>query len=726
MSFRAKLLIFFTLAVVVAVGLVAWAVSYLMRDAFERVNNQRTDALVAQFQREFARRAEEVTRRVEGIASADETLHMAVSLSGAAPDYSSHLDDAAGLASSHQLDFLELIAADGTIISSAQWPARFGYKEDWVTGPAAPTDWVEQGAFLKREDLADGEALALMAVRVVQVGDHRLYIVGGRRLDREFLASLVLPEGMRALLYQKSGPSPSQMPEQGQVQAPIPTPGQISSPTPSQIPGQTPSQVSAQPQGQTPGQVPGQVPSQISSQTPGQPPNQVAGNNPEIPRGTPPVANQPNNAGPPANKGLANGQLVDATGPFPWADKLAPLISREERGLVESSVQVNWTSDPASAEIFHVIPLTGLNKEVLGMFLVGSSIREQVELEKRIHAVALAVAAAGILLGVALSGWTAARVTKPVEQLAAASRQVAAGDWNVRVEARSQDELGQLARAFNQMTQQLTEQRDRLVQTERVAAWRELARRLAHELKNPLFPLQITVENLLRAREVDPAQFDEVFRESSQTLLAELANMKTIIGRFSDFAKMPAPQLQSVNINEVVQGALKVFAAQLNAPGKPPISTLIELDETLGPIQADPDLLHRAVQNLILNVLDVMPAGGTLLLRTEAAPSAAGVLSSDVAPGFSPARAARKGGATFKSGQSRGGVRITISDTGKGLTKEECERLFTPYYTTKQHGTTLGLAIVQSVVSDHGGRISVESEPEHGTTFRIDLPEHPA
>ena len=156
----------------------------------------------------------------------------------------------------------------------------------------------------------------------------------------------------------------------------------------------------------------------------------------------------------------------------------------------------------------------------------------------------------------ALSGWTAARVTQPVEQLAAASRQVAAGNWNVRVEARSKDEFGELARAFNQMTQQLIEQRDRLVQSERVAAWRELARRLAHELKNPLFPLQITVENLLRAREVDPAEFDEVFRESSQTLLAELANMKTIIGRFSDFAKMPAPQLQAVNINEVVSGAL--------------------------------------------------------------------------------------------------------------------------------------------------------------------------
>jgi two-component system NtrC family sensor kinase len=118
----------------------------------------------------------------------------------------------------------------------------------------------------------------------------------------------------------------------------------------------------------------------------------------------------------------------------------------------------------------------------------------------------------------------------------------------------------------------------------------------------------------------------------------------------------------------------------------------MNLDDTLKPIQADPDLLHRAVQNLILNALDAMPAGGTLTVRTQAA---------------------------------AGGVRVKISDTGKGLTKEECERLFTPYYTTKQHGTGLGLAIVQSVVSDHGGRISVESEPERGTTFRIDLPAQP-
>ena len=176
MSFRAKLLAAFTLTVVLSVGLVAWAVSVLLRDAFERLNDQRTDALVAQFQREFQRRADDVNRRVDGIADADETLRLAVSLSGEAPNVSSHVDDAAGLAASHQLDFLELIAGDGTIISSAQWSARFGYKEEWVTAPA---DWVVQGAFLKREDLADGVALALMSVRVVRAGEASLSLLAG-------------------------------------------------------------------------------------------------------------------------------------------------------------------------------------------------------------------------------------------------------------------------------------------------------------------------------------------------------------------------------------------------------------------------------------------------------------------------------------------------------------------------------------------------------------------
>src|SRR5437879_13326303 len=112
------------------------------------------------------------------------------------------------------------------------------------------------------------------------------------------------------------------------------------------------------------------------------------------------------------------------------------------------------------------------------------------------------------------------------------------------------------------MTRELLEQRERLVQTERVAAWRELARRLAHELKNPLFPLQLTVENLLRARQQSPQAFEEMFQESTATLLAEIANLKTIIGRFSEFSKMPQPQLQEVNPNEIMQGVSRLFEAR--------------------------------------------------------------------------------------------------------------------------------------------------------------------
>ena len=162
-----------------------------------------------------------------------------------------------------------------------------------------------------------------------------------------------------------------------------------------------------------------------------------------------------------------------------------------------------------------------------------------------------------------LSGWAAARVTRPVEQLAEAARQVAGGDWHAQVAVTSRDELGELAESFNRMTYEILQQKEQLVQSERVAAWRELARRLAHELKNPLFPLQLTVENLLRARQQSPEQFEEIFRESASTLLAEIANLKTIVSRFSEFSRMPQPQFQRVELNEVVESVSRLFQAQL-------------------------------------------------------------------------------------------------------------------------------------------------------------------
>jgi two-component system nitrogen regulation sensor histidine kinase NtrY len=592
MSFRTKLFLIFMVTVLGSVSIVAYGVTRFTRTAFEEMDTQRTEAIVAQFQKEIAQRRDETAQQVKNIADADITLRAAIDLARPSADQSLYVHDATGAAQDHQMDFVELVGWDGTVISSAQYPSRVGHKEDWVT---AAKDWNATTAFLKKEDLADGAALSLAAVRSVSGGNNKsLYIIGGRRLDQNFLSTLVLPSGMRAFLYVNLDP------------------------------------------------------------------------------GFSPAA-------------LLSGVKDGVEQP----ERLQPLIDqirRQPQTLVQT---INWNSDATSAESFHAMPLVGRNSELLGVLLVGSSRKELVLLTNRIVITAVAVAAGALLIGLLVSLWVAARITRPVRELAEGAREVAAGRWETRIDVRGLDEIGQLGIAFNDMTRTLASQRDKLLQTERVAAWRELARRLAHELRNPLFPLQITVENLQRAKQLDAKQFLEVFNESTATLKLELANLNAIVGRFSDFSKMPAPQFARVDVNEALRNIIRLFEPQFNVVGKPAIAAEYFLTEPLPEIDADAVLLHRAFQNLVLNAVDAMPTGGTLTLRT------------------------------FERGAN---VLIEITDSGAGLTPEECARLFTPYYTTKQQGTGLGLAIVQSIVTDHHGTIGVSSEEGQGTTFRIELP----
>ena len=593
MTFRSKLFLNFIIALLLAVGLVAAGVTIVTRRVFDQLNGQHTDAMVQQFQREFERRGQDVAHRIKAIAEEEATTRMAVDLSRPNADVSVYVHDARGVSSSHQLNFLDFVGNDGSIISSEEYPARFGYKLSWVT---QPDDWAARGAFLMKVETDQGPALGLMAVSTVRVGDRDLYVVGGERLGKEFLSSLVLPADMRALLYLN-----------------------------------------------------------LSSEF-----------------------QEPN--------------LIDVNGPAPDADRFQPLVEKIEADPVEQTEKISWGFDPSNAEVFKALPQFGRQKELLGVLFVGSSQRTVVSLERRIRWLALGVAAVGLLLGLLLSWWGAARVTRPVQKLVAAASEVSHGNWGTRVEVHGRDEIAQLSKSFNQMTGQLVEQREKLVQVERVAAWRELARRLAHELKNPLFPLQTTVENLQRAREQNSPQFDEVFRESTGIMLGEIDNLKAIVSRFSDFAKMPQPELAPVNLNDIARNVVKLFEAQFGAVGRPPITPELHLQENLPIIQADATLLHRAIENLILNAMDAMPAGGVLMLRTQ----------------------------TIEHG-----VSLEVSDTGSGLTPEESERIFTPYYTSKQHGSGLGLAIVQAIVADHGGRISVESESGVGTSFHLDLPSSP-
>jgi len=588
-SLRVRLLLLVCSVVAITVGLVTWTVSLSARSAFEAFDRQRASVLMAQIRREVARQGEEVTRRVDRLVGADSFQRIALDIGRRAGDYAPFIGEAAALASAQSLDFLDLVAEDGTVISSAEWPARFGYRHPWAANRSAHEI---ADAFLQPVELPRDTALGLMTVRRVGAGGRALYVVGGRRLDENFLKSLALPAGMRALLYRNVEP-------------------------------------------------------EISKQ-----------------------------------------QLVDSAGTVAQSAQLEPLIARVRQSGRESVETIDWPDGP---ELIDAIPLTGPGGNVLGVLLLGSSGRELASLLAQIRWRGLGFGAAGLALGVALSFVAASRVTRPVERLAAAAGDVAAGRWETRVDdIVATGEVAALARAFETMTRQLVDQRERLVQAERVAAWRELARRLAHELKNPLFPLQLTLDNLRRARALQPAEFDEVFDESLTTLTTGLRNLNTVIGRFSEFAKMPVPELQRIEPNAIVENAVALFRAQLEAPDRPPIRVSVDLDRSVPPILADAEQLGRVVQNLLLNAIDAMPQGGELLIRTK---------------------------------HDERLFRLAVSDTGVGLTDEERKRLFTPYYTTKQHGTGLGLAIVQAVVADHHGKVWVDSSPGRGTTFHIELPE---
>jgi two-component system nitrogen regulation sensor histidine kinase NtrY len=201
---RTKLLPVFLTAVLASVS-VAYGVSHYACAASEQMNAQRTEAIVALIQKEFVQRGDDVVELVQDIADANTTLMLAIDLARPKADQSLYARDAIGAVHDQLLDFVEIVGWDGTVISSAQYPARVGQKNDWVL---ATKDWRDSPAFLKREELPDGEALSLTAVRSVSDGsDKYLYIVGGRRIDHSFLSLLLLPPGVRVLLYRSLEPT---------------------------------------------------------------------------------------------------------------------------------------------------------------------------------------------------------------------------------------------------------------------------------------------------------------------------------------------------------------------------------------------------------------------------------------------------------------------------------------------------------------------------------------
>ena len=588
MKLGTKLAIFSITVVAGSVGVFGWGVDRFVRQQSETDQRQKSGTLITQFRHEFAHRGDEVVYAVDAIAEAEGTLRMAIDLSRAQSDPSLYARDALGVASSRQLDFLEMVGDDGTLISSAQWPGRIGFKNDWVTQRA---DWNQQGAFLSRVELPDKVDLGLLCVRTVNVGEKKLYLIGGRKLDSNLLQALVIPTGAQVMFYR----------------------------------------------------------------------NLEAAFVPEA--------------------------LLNSDGPAEQPERFASLIGSMQKEPRAGEYEI---SGSGGAQEFVALPLTGRSNEMLAVVLVGNAQGSVVKPSAYIRNAGLVIGAAGIFLALIFSWSLSSAVSRPLESLEKAARELAAGNWKVKANvSAARNEAGRVVRAFNEMTAQLSAKREGLLQAERVAAWRELARNFAVELKVPLFSLQLTLENLERAKEKTPEKFEGIFVETMRMAHAEMENLKEIVAHFSDFAKMRQPRMQAVNVNEVVRAAVKSFETAFHARGRPPVKPELVLDETVERIWADPELLYKGFENVIANSLNAMPMGGTLTVHTA---------------------------------QQNGMVRVEISDTGAGV---DAPAEPPPRYAAKAEGAGLGLATIQTVVSDHGGRMSVEAIPGAGTTFRMEFPVAP-
>jgi two-component system, NtrC family, nitrogen regulation sensor histidine kinase NtrY len=281
-------------------------------------------------------------------------------------------------------------------------------------------------------------------------------------------------------------------------------------------------------------------------------------------------------------------------------------------------------------------------------------------------------------------------VTRPVEALAQGAQAIAGGELGRQVEVRASGELRALVTAFNEMSRNLKSATERAAVAERIATWRDVGRRLAHEIKNPLTPIQISMETAVNAREAGRTDFDEIFRESAHAVLEEVGRLRKIVDEFSKFARLPSPQPALLDLSEVAQSVLALYAS-------PPHGITLSRELPSGlQVMADRDQIAQVLINLIRNaeeaIAGVGRADGQIVVRARA-----------VSPGE---------------------VSLEVEDNGPGVAVSERGRIFEPYFTTKEGGTGLGLAIAQRIADEHGGRMEVAGEPGHGAVFRLVLPRH--
>lgn len=289
------------------------------------------------------------------------------------------------------------------------------------------------------------------------------------------------------------------------------------------------------------------------------------------------------------------------------------------------------------------------------------------------------------------------RVTRRVTALAEASRQVGAGDLTVTLPTGATDEVAELTQAFNDMVRDLRDSRTRIEYLQRISAWQDFARRLAHEIKNPLTPIQLAAQELDETYNGADDAYRKKLRHARAIIEEEVATLRRLVGEFSAFAKLPSADLSPSDLCDLSQSIEDSVPAILEdvGDGTPaPVEVRVTCATEPLRVRMDPMMLKRGVDNLLRNAIQAV---------YEAHPSGGG-------------RVFVRAYGTDTSGF------IEVRDNGPGIATENWERVFDPYYTSKAEGTGLGLAIVKKVVLEHGGEVRLDHAPEGGARFSIELP----
>ncbi len=357
-------------------------------------------------------------------------------------------------------------------------------------------------------------------------------------------------------------------------------------------------------------------------------------------------------------------------------------IELERRATYVASERLGWFDFLVAAapvrlggrEAILTVPLT-LRQQAIE--------REIDDLNRRI----LLAVIAFILAGSALGYWMAERIADPVNRLQRATARIARGDLTARVALTSTDELRRLVEAFNRMATELQRQQSELERTHRLEAWADMARQVAHEIKNPLTPIQLSAEHLRRVHHDRGTPLSPVLEGCVDSILAQVRLLRQIAAEFSSFASSPTPRPVAADIGELLSEVVEPYRPGL--AGR--VAFDVEVEPGLPALAMDRTLVGRALTNVIDNALHAMPNGGTLTVTARAA-----------AP--------------------PPGVTVTVRDTGVGMDAAAIARIFEPYFSTKATGTGLGLTIARRNVELHGGTVAVASEPGRGTVVTMTLP----